>query len=236
MFCGITSQKNNCIKKKKKEQQAVTLQTKVQHPSFGPSLLVAWRMQERPHREVHHRSRSEYIDERARASPWLIAAILRLTGNENAQILTASPHDAPPISTRRCCQSERRRQRRRELVMFSLYGLFLFFGAVYWIPPEFITSPSLPPAFKTIILQPPGSSYQGQPDGEAARLAASPDLLIERDGRHCRASLRFASLLLHLVSPTPRVIATSLINRLLESLAVGVYVSFGSAWKIKDWI
>lgn len=71
------------------------------------------------------------------------AAILRLTGDENAQILTASPHDAPPRSTRRCCQSERRRQRRRELVMFSLYCLFLFFGAVYWIPPEFITA-SLP--------------------------------------------------------------------------------------------
>lgn len=94
------------------------------------------------------------------------------------------------------------------------------------------TPTSLPPAFKTIMQQPPGSSYQRQPDGEAARLAAPPDLLIERDGRHCRASLRFASLLLHLAFPTPCVIATSLIKRLLDSLAVGIYVSLRSAWKI----
>lgn len=67
-------------------------------------------------------AKPQCMDECARASLWLRAAILRLTGNENAQIPTASTHDAPPILTRRCCQSERRRrQRRRELVMFSLY-------------------------------------------------------------------------------------------------------------------
>lgn len=117
--------------------------------------------------------------------------------------------------------------------MFSLYVLFvsLFCRRLPDSPGIHYTPTSLPPAFKTINLQPPGSSYQRQPDGEAVRLAAPPDLLIERDGRHCRASLRFASLLLHLTSPTPCVIATSLINRLLESLAVGVYVSLRSAWK-----
>lgn len=173
---------------------------------------------------VRLRSRSECMDENARALPWLSAAILRFTGNEIAQIPTASPHDAPPISTRRCCQSEKRQQHRGELVMFSLYCLFLIFGVVHRIPPEFITPLSLPPAFKTIILQPPGSSYQRQPDGQAAWLGAPPDLLIERDGRHCCASLQFASPLLQLASLTPRVIATSLINRPLKSLAASVCV------------
>lgn len=119
--------------------------------------------------------------------------------------------------------------------MFSLHCLFLFFGTVYWIPPEFITAPSIPPAFKTITLQPPGNSYQRQPDGAAVRLAAPPDLLIELDGL-CQTSLRFASLVLHHASPAPCVIATSLITRLLESLDFGVYVSLWSAWKIKGWI
>lgn len=87
--------------------------------------------------------------------------------------------------------------------MFSLYCLFLFFRRCLPDSPR-IHYPTPPPAFKTIIPQPPGSSYQRQPDGEAAaRPAAPPDLLIERDGRHCRASLRFASLLLHPASPTP---------------------------------
>lgn len=88
--------------------------------------------------------------------------------------------------------------------MFSLYRLFFRrclpdSPRIHYTP---LTPP--PPAFKTIIPQPPGSSYQRQPDGEAAaRPAAPPDLLIERDGRHCRASSRFASLLLHPASPTP---------------------------------
>lgn len=90
--------------------------------------------------------------------------------------------------------------------MFSLYRLCLIFGRCLPDSPRIHyphpTPP--PPAFKTIIPQPPGSSYQRQPDGEAAaRPAAPPDLLIERDGRRCRASLRFASLLLHPASPTP---------------------------------
>lgn len=81
---------------------------------------------------VQRRSRGDCVDERARLS----AAILRFTGDEIAGIPTAPPHDAPPMPARRCCQSERRSRRRRELLMFSLYRLRLFFGRCLADPPR----------------------------------------------------------------------------------------------------
>lgn len=136
MSCDVTQQEKKKTaktkkKKREKEQQAaaVTLQTKVERPSFGHAHLAAWRTGERPHGgtaspSVQRRSRSDCIDQRARLS----AAILRFTGDEIARIPTAPPHDAPPMPTRRCCQSERRSRRRRELLMFSLCCLFSLFS------------------------------------------------------------------------------------------------------------
>lgn len=128
--CPVTSHGGNKTaktkKRKEKEQQAaaVTLQTPVvwtRPPCCLAHRGEAARGTASP--SVQRRSRGDCIDERARLS----AAILRFTGDEIAGIPTAPPHDAPPMPARRCCQSERRSRRRRELLMFSLYRLFLFF-------------------------------------------------------------------------------------------------------------